>query len=217
MSSWRNRIVGYGEEDPEQLLANPANWRVHPKNQQDALAGVLDEVGWVDDILVNRTTGHVVDGHLRVTLSLRRGEKSVPVKYVELSEEEEHKILATLDPLAALAVADREALGALLQSVQSSDAAVQEMLSGLAEREGMFFGGNGKSWDDVLGGLPDGDRAPFQQMTFTLHDEQVEIVKAALAIAKSVGKFEDSPNQNSNGNALALICETFVGLNDGQG
>ena len=36
-STWRNRISGSGEEAPDQLLANPANWRIHPKAQQDAL------------------------------------------------------------------------------------------------------------------------------------------------------------------------------------
>ncbi len=66
--SWRNRIVGHGEEDADQLLANPANWRIHPRAQRDALAGVLSEVGWVQDVIINRRTGHVVDGHLRVSL-----------------------------------------------------------------------------------------------------------------------------------------------------
>jgi hypothetical protein len=46
--AWRNRITGIGEEAPDQLLANPGNWRVHPKAQQDALAGALDAVGWVE-------------------------------------------------------------------------------------------------------------------------------------------------------------------------
>ena len=32
-SAWRNRITGSGEEAPDQLLANPANWRIHPKAQ----------------------------------------------------------------------------------------------------------------------------------------------------------------------------------------
>ena len=35
---WRSRIVGSGTEEPTQLLANPRNWRTHPKAQQDALA-----------------------------------------------------------------------------------------------------------------------------------------------------------------------------------
>jgi hypothetical protein len=46
----RNRITGSGEEAPDQLLAHPANWRIwriRPKAQQDALAGALDQVGWV--------------------------------------------------------------------------------------------------------------------------------------------------------------------------
>src|SRR5690606_4570024 len=58
--NWQNRIVGSGEEAPDQLLANPANWRIHPQAQQDALAGVLSEVGWVQQVIVNQRTG-VVD------------------------------------------------------------------------------------------------------------------------------------------------------------
>jgi hypothetical protein len=72
-TGWRNRIAGAGEEAPDQLLANPANWRIHPKAQQDALSGALDAVGWVQQVLVNRRTGFVVDGHARVALTLSRG------------------------------------------------------------------------------------------------------------------------------------------------
>jgi len=71
-------------------------------------------------------------------------------------------------------------------------------------------------WSDTFDGLPTEDRAPFQQMTFTLHDEQVEQVKAALSAAKGMGEFADSPNENSNGNALARVCETFI-TEHGQG
>ena len=57
LGTWRNRILGGGEEAPDQLLANPTNWRIHPEAQQDALAGALDAVGWVQQVLVNRRTG----------------------------------------------------------------------------------------------------------------------------------------------------------------
>jgi hypothetical protein len=67
------------EEAPDQLFANPANWRIHPKAQQDALAGALDQVGWVQQVPVNRRTGFVVDGHAWVALALTRGEATVPV------------------------------------------------------------------------------------------------------------------------------------------
>jgi hypothetical protein len=63
---------------------------------------------------------------------------------------------------------------------------------------------------EAFGALPDEDRAPFQQMTFTLHDTQAEQVREAIKIAKAQGAFTDSENENSNGNALARICETFI-------
>lgn len=152
-TQWTNRIIGTGEVEPDQLLANPRNFRIHPKHQQDALEGVLNEVGWVDDVIVNRTTGHIIDGHLRVSLALRRGE-SVPVKYVELTESEEALILATFDPISALAVADAALLEDLLHDVSTTDAAVMQMLSELAEREGIVsFGGNAD-------GLTDPDDVP---------------------------------------------------------
>jgi len=75
---------------------------------------------------------------------------------------------------------------------------------------------SGDEWADAFGSVPDGDRAPFQQMTFTLHDSQVEQVKQALGASKGLGEFVDSPNENSNGNALARVCETFL-MDYGQG
>jgi len=61
-----------------------------------------------------------------------------------------------------------------------------------------------------FGSLPDEDRAPFQQMTFTLHDTQAEQVREAMKVSKAMGAFVDSENENSNGNALARICEIFL-------
>ena len=57
--------------------------------------------------------------------------------------------------------------------------------------------------------LKDGDRAPFQQMTFTLHDEQVEELNAAIKKAKSEGGGQSAVNENSNGNALYFIAQRF--------
>jgi Tfp pilus assembly PilM family ATPase len=62
----------------------------------------------------------------------------------------------------------------------------------------------------AFGALPDGDKPPFQQMTFTLHDSQAEVVRKALDAAKAGGSFDDSPNENSNGNALARIAKAYL-------
>jgi hypothetical protein len=136
-AAWRNRIVGHGEEAPDQLLANPKNWRIHPKGQQDALAGVLSDVGWVQPVLVNKQTGFVVDGHLRVQMAISHGDKAIPVTYVDLTEAEEAEILATFDPLGAMAAADKEQLDGLLREVQSGEAAVQQMLADLSAQYGL--------------------------------------------------------------------------------
>ena len=133
--AWANRITGSGEEAPDQLLANPANYRVHPKAQQQALAGVLDQVGWAQNVLVNQRTGHVVDGHLRVALAISRGEPSVPVLYVDLSEDEERLVLASLDPLAAMATTDEAKLRELLAGVSFDSEALAAMLAALAPAE----------------------------------------------------------------------------------
>ena len=56
--------------------------------------------------------------------------------------------------------------------------------------------------------LPDGDKEPFQQMTFTLADEQAEQIKNAIADIKQTEEYkyvETMGNENSNGNALYLI------------
>jgi ParB-like chromosome segregation protein Spo0J len=56
--------------------------------------------------------------------------------------------------------------------------------------------------------LADGDKAPFQQMTFTLADEQAEQIKNAISDIKETEEYkyaETMGNENSNGNALYLI------------
>lgn len=150
-SGWRNRIVGHGLEDADQLLANPANWRVHPKAQQDALAAVLTEVGWVQDVIVNQRTGFVVDGHARVALAISRGEK-VPVVYVDLDEAEEKLILATLDPLSTMAGTDKELLAGLMCDVQTGQPGLQSLLDELAQKNGIVPS-DGRDTSPQLAGL----------------------------------------------------------------
>jgi hypothetical protein len=56
--------------------------------------------------------------------------------------------------------------------------------------------------------LPDGDKAPFQQMTFTLADEQAVQIQNAISGIKLTQEYkyaETFGNENSNGNALYLI------------
>ena len=137
-TTWRNRIIGHGDEPLDQIMFNPANWRIHPKAQQDALEGVLSEVGWVQDVIVNKRTGNLIDGHLRCQVAARNNEPTVPVVYVDLTPDEEAVILASLDPLAAMAATDKAKLEELLHEVSASDARVQQMMADIAAGEALF-------------------------------------------------------------------------------
>ena len=138
MTMWKTRIVGLGAEDPAQLLANPENYRAHPKAQREAMLAILDEIGFVAPVIVNRTTGHLVDGHLRVELALSRDEKAIPVSYVELSQDEERLILATFDPLGDFGFADKDRLKDLLDGIGTGEAALQSLLSHVADEAGIL-------------------------------------------------------------------------------
>lgn len=133
---WVNRITGEGSEDPNQLLANPYNWRKHPEYQKKALRGALKEVGWIQRTIVNTRTGHLVDGHLRVELAMQDGAASVPVIYVDLSEEEERVALASLDSITTLAETDQDMIEQLLDITQVQDddlAAFFDTLKGISD------------------------------------------------------------------------------------
>lgn len=135
---WRNRIVGHGVKPASEFVAHPLNWRIHPKAQSDALEAVLEQVGWVQAVIESANSGYVLDGHDRIALALRQGDETpIPFIAVDVAEQEELIILATFDPLGAMAVADKAQLDALLRDITTDSAAIQAMLAGLAESVGL--------------------------------------------------------------------------------
>ena len=61
--------------------------------------------------------------------------------------------------------------------------------------------------------LPNGNKEPFQQMTFTLADEQADVIKSALTDCKNLEEYkfvETMGNENTNGNALFFIVKQWA-------
>ncbi len=77
------------------------------------------EIGWAGALLFNERTGQLIDGHARQKVVDPKA--LVPVLIGSWSEEAEKKILATLDPLAGMAIADIGQLEAILKDVDLSD------------------------------------------------------------------------------------------------
>jgi hypothetical protein len=124
----RDRIKELRRVKASQLRPHPQNWRTHPAAQQDALRGVLAEIGYAGALLARELPDgalELIDGHLRAETT---PDVEVPVLVLDLDEREAAKLLALHDPLAGMAAANDEALAQLLAQVETDNDAVQALL-----------------------------------------------------------------------------------------
>jgi hypothetical protein len=199
-AGYRNRIVGYGSEAPDQLLANPHNWRIHSKYQQEVLDSALREVGWAQSVIVNRVTGMLIDGHLRVTLAMRAGMPEVPVTYVELSEEEEKKALATLDSIGGLGVMNAAQMNDLVSDIGDvSDDVFGEFIEGLRDQSEVLS--IEQAQPNNTEGWIKGAKRTNAMVKVALYIENSAFFEKAL---KATG-------EKNRAEALLKICEAFLG------
>jgi DNA modification methylase len=134
----RDRIRELRRVPASELRPNPKNWRTHPEAQANALKGLLAEVGIADAVLARELPDGslmLLDGHLRAETL---GEEVVPVLVLDVDEAEGDKVLATLDPLAAMAEADAAKLDAILREVDTGSPDVQQLLADLADEAGLY-------------------------------------------------------------------------------
>lgn len=187
------------------LIPYAANSRTHSDAQVAQIAASIREFGWTNPILIDGDNS-IIAGHGRLLAARKLGMNEVPCIVLDhLTKAQQRALVIADNQLALNAGWDFELLENEIRALDDDefdlvllgfdDGELKKMLAEVEVVE--------------LPQLADGDREPFQQMTFTLHDEQVEQVKAAIDAAKSMGAF-DSPNENSNGNAIARICETFL-------
>jgi hypothetical protein len=188
-----------------ELVPAERNARTHSPEQIQQIARSIGAFGWTNPILVDEGRA-IIAGHGRLEAARAAGLAEVPTITLAGLSAAQKRALAIMDNKLALNAGwDDELLrlelgelgleGFDLGLIGFSDLELKDILDDVIELRN-------------LPPLPNGDRNPFQQMTFTLHDEQVEVVTAALAKAKERGVFA-GPNENSNGNALARISESY--------
>ena len=131
--AWKNKIVDHTDADPKALIAHDKNWRIHTPQQIRALRAAISDVGFIRSVTVNRTTGRIIDGHLRVELAIESGEISIPVEWVDLNETEEAEALATMDPLSALAGTDEDTFAELRKLFDTSSQDLEQMFAGIGD------------------------------------------------------------------------------------
>jgi len=128
----RDRVKGLERIRARDLKPHPQNWRRHYAVQRSHLSAILDEVGFAGAILAYQDDEWgptIIDGHLRqdtVTPSTK-----VPVVMLDVTREEARTILASFDPIGALAQADSAQLRLLLADIAVSSEKVAEQLEDL--------------------------------------------------------------------------------------
>ena len=180
-----------------ELRENAANWRRHPESQRRALGGVLAEIGYVDALIARETENgelELLDGHLRRDLT---PDMEVPVLVVDLDDSEAATVLATLDPLSAMAEADEQKLGELLAGLEAEDEAVQEMLEELTEEHKVDVF-RPEALEDSFAGIAARERGE-SGVTFVFSVEEADQVRKAVRkdgmeywAAKIVGAVNDA-------------------------
>lgn len=171
--SFKNRIIEYGVKPADQFLAHPQNARIHPKFQREAMRAALNTVGFVAPVLEAKS-GYLVDGHERIWQALQNDNALVPYVKLDIDENEEAFILATFDPLTALADYDKPLLKELLGNVDSDDIAIQQLLSQLAINEQIF---PDVDWNEEWAGMPE-----FEQSEVKPHHSIIVHFESEMAL-----------------------------------
>jgi len=146
-------------------------------------------------LILSDRTGELIilAGNMRFEAAKYNGLKEAPTILLRgLSEEKEREIV----------VRDNVSSGQFDWDILSSEAWGTDMqLAAWDVPLPMVYNSEGFGEDFTLAS---GDRAPFQQMTFTLADEQAERIKGAIANVR-VQQGTECGNENGNGNKLHQI------------
>lgn len=204
-TQWADTYVRREMVNPKDLVAHPLNARRHPAEQVDVLEGSLDELGWIDDITVNETTGRMIDGHARVELAIARGEPLVPVTYRRMTSADEHKALLIKDPIAALAATDTDAVRKLIEYVDTENEAIQAMLKQMTEEPPIVMPeDDAHEVSFLVKGGPDTNNGLRVDVTYSVTVEERELIQAAL---RMVSTSEFLPSLDA---ALAWLARDYL-------
>jgi hypothetical protein len=180
-----------------ELKPNPNNPRVIKDEKFAKLVQSLKELpemATVRPVVVNSDM-IVLGGNMRLKAMKEAGWKEVPVEIVDWDEDKQRQFI----------IKDNVSGGEWDWEMLANEWDTEELQEWGLDLPGFDLNANELGEDFTL---PDGDKAPFQQMTFTLADEQAEQIKNAIADIKQTEEYkyaETMGNENSNGNALYLI------------
>jgi len=140
----------------------------------------------------------VLGGNMRLKACQKAGLKEVPIiKASDLTPEQQEEFI----------IKDNVGFGSWDWDILANEWDAEQLEDWGMDLPGFDIDGDEFNSDFSLA---DGDKEPYQQMTFTLADEQAEEIKKAIENIKQTEDYkycETFGNENTNGNALYLICK----------
>ena len=186
------------------LVPYARNSRTHDDAQVAQIAASIREFGFTNPVLID-AQGGIIAGHGRVLAARKLKLDTVPCIMLDHLTETQRRAYVIADNSLALAAGWNEELLQLELDALKLEGFDLDLL-------GLDAPPDVDALDDMPS-LPDGEKEPFQQKTFTLHDEQAAIVDDAITLARTSPLADTGLNENSNGNALALICAAWLKSN----
>ena len=180
------------------LIMAEYNPRQLTKDQYTQLKDSLTRFGMVDPLIVNKHKSRkniLVGGHQRLKIAKEMGMDKIPCVEVDLPLDQEKELNIRLNK--NVGEWDYDSLANYFD--------VSELMEwGFSDKDLFQFDQDyGTDFE-----LPDGDKEPFQQMTFTVSNEQAEVVENTIKKAKQ-NDFGNTGNDNSNGNAFWWVCNSY--------
>ena len=183
------------------------NSRTHSDNQVQQVASSIKEFGFTNPILIDEGDG-IIAGHGRLMAAQKLGLDEVPTITLEGLTEAQRKAYVIADnQLAMNAGWDFEALRIEVDRLSELDVDIDLLGFDDDFLNDLLFDSNSES---IFPDLASGEKEPYQKKTFTLHDEQVAIIDDAVMLARTNPLSDSSLNDNSNGNAIAFICDDWL-------
>jgi ParB-like chromosome segregation protein Spo0J len=191
------------------LIPYAKNARIHNEAQIAQIAGSIKEFGFNNPVLIDKDNG-IIAGHGRVMAARKLGLKEVPtIQLDHLSETQRKAFILADNRIAMNSHWDEEILSLELSDLKDA-LDLTDLGFEVPELDKLM---NGIIPLDEMPDLRIGDREPIQQMTFKLHDDQVDTVDQAIEYVKKNFDIKNELNENSNGNALAMMAELFMTQN----
>jgi len=188
---------------------NPRKDLISSDAEYQKIKKSIETFGYIDPAIVNKDMT-VIGGHQRIKVLKDLGYTEIDCVITDIDKTQEKALNIALNKISG--EWDMSALKNLLQELDTGE--IDVLLTGFdfdeIEKLMTQF-----CTDDDYGtefSLPDGDKSPFQQITFTLADFQAEFIKEKLKEAKENNDIETFGNENSNGNALFRMVKEWAEL-----